>query len=439
MRATASGLALSTLLALSAHADCGVERWPVKTASDAEAVQVSANVIPTTIAALRAMLPPRPLFQANRIAPVEMTTYSVTATLVELRRDDDGDDYLVLADESGRTMIAEIPAPDCVPESSAFRSSIVAARQAVESHFSISSTFQHPAVPVEVRGIGFFDYLQQQPGSASNGIELHPVTSVNFTPAFTPAPPLIGRRRATNPIGGSSCAKPVLTLRASPSTACALDPITLEWESSDPSATVSIEGVGLTLPANGAAILGATGTIAYAGQATNVCGAGNEAVAVVNIVSAATASLSLSSTSIGAASSAVITLTTSNAQSWTLTSSLGNPLGQSSGTTNGTRHIDYTGSHSGNDTITLNVASACGSLQRIGHITVGSGTPVPPPPTPPTPPTPPPTPPPPPPTPPVPPPSGGLFCKDGTRSPTCFTCKSGCCSGHGGVAPGQCP
>lgn len=27
---------------------------------------------------------------------------------------------------------------------------------------------------------------------------------------------------------------------------------------------------------------------------------------------------------------------------------------------------------------------------------------------------------------------GGITCNDGTRSPTCSTCSSGCCSGHGG-------
>lgn len=26
----------------------------------------------------------------------------------------------------------------------------------------------------------------------------------------------------------------------------------------------------------------------------------------------------------------------------------------------------------------------------------------------------------------------GILCNDGTRSPTCTTCTSGCCSGHGG-------
>lgn len=28
--------------------------------------------------------------------------------------------------------------------------------------------------------------------------------------------------------------------------------------------------------------------------------------------------------------------------------------------------------------------------------------------------------------------NSGILCNDGTRSPTCTTCTSGCCSGHGG-------
>lgn len=30
--------------------------------------------------------------------------------------------------------------------------------------------------------------------------------------------------------------------------------------------------------------------------------------------------------------------------------------------------------------------------------------------------------------------SGHVICNDGTVSPTCTTCTSGCCSGHGGCA-----
>src|SRR4051812_41348246 len=109
----------------------------------------------------RAMTMPRPLLQSARHAPAEVSVYSVTATLTDFRRDEDGDDRLLLSDESGRTMIAAIPAPECAG-GSPFASQLLAARQAFDARFSVSSTFQHAGVPIELRAVGFFNYLQDQ-------------------------------------------------------------------------------------------------------------------------------------------------------------------------------------------------------------------------------------------------------------------------------------
>lgn len=355
---------------------------------------------------------PRPLAQASRIAPVETSVYSVTGTLIDFRREDDGDDYLVLADEAGRTIIAEIPAVDCVDPRSVFRNSIGAARQAFENRFNISSMFQHPAVPIEVQGVGFFDYLQDQRGAAPNGIELHPVLAVNFAPLITPAAPFAGRRHAVRPIGGSPCSKPALALKASSAGSCPGSTVTLTWQASDPSASVSIDDVGLALPASGSRVLTVTSSTAYSGRATNACGVSAEAVAVVNVDASATASVSASPNIIPFGGTSAITVSISNTTGWTLASALGNPLNPSRGTSN--VNATYTGSRSGTDTITLTAKSACGDLQRSTTITVAIAPPPPPPP---------------------PPPPSGLLCCDGTRSPTCFSCanKSGCCSSHKGV------
>src|SRR5258707_981203 len=97
--------------ASAADAQCGIERWPVKTTADSDAQYVSRAAVPATIAQLRSLQPPRPLLQANRMAPVEETIYSVTATLIAVKSEEDSDYRLVLADAEGRTIIAEIPAP----------------------------------------------------------------------------------------------------------------------------------------------------------------------------------------------------------------------------------------------------------------------------------------------------------------------------------------
>src|SRR5882757_3336789 len=79
-------------------AQCGTERWPVKISTDADARLVTGP-IPATIAQLRSFPAPRPLPQANRIAPVEDTLYTLTATLIAVKAEDDDDYHLVLSDE----------------------------------------------------------------------------------------------------------------------------------------------------------------------------------------------------------------------------------------------------------------------------------------------------------------------------------------------------
>jgi hypothetical protein len=417
MRTTAFSI-VALLIATVAFGDCGVERWPVKTLTDPEVFRVNTGVVPATVATLRGYSAPRPLPQAARVSPVETTFYSVTATLTDFKRETDGDYHLVLSDEAGRTMIAEIPSADCIGSGNSFAPMLLAARQAFEARFTPSESFQHAGVAVEIRGIGFFDYLHGQRGVAPNGIELHPVLSVNFNPIVIPAAPALPRRRAVAPVGGAGCAPPSLTMAAQPSTACASQPVQLSWQSSDPKATVTIDGVGTGLPATGSMTVAAATSAAYSGHATNACGAGPEGVAIVTIQSGASASLSVSPSSIQQGASATLTLTLAGATNWTLVSTLGNSFSASSGTANGTTSVTYTGSHAGTDTVTLSATGTCGQVQRTVGLTVSAPQPVPPPPPP-----------------PPPPPVGGLLCCDGTRSPTCFSCssKQGCCSSHKGV------
>jgi hypothetical protein len=390
----------------TAAAACGVERWPVKTGTDADAALVNPNAaLPASIEYLRTLSGPRPLPQSGRVAPTEITVYDVTATLVEFKAEDDGDYHLVIADSAGRTMIAEIPAVNCAG-GSVFASMISAARSAFASRFSPTSSFQRVSVPIEVRGVGFFDFLHGQTGVAPNGIELHPVLSVSFSPFFTPAPPISAHRRAVGGGRGPSCDIPTLTIATSKSSACSGEPIVLTWQASDPHASVSIDGVGVSLPSSGSTTVGTTASIAYSGRATNSCGTGFEAAAEVTVQSAATASL-FGPGSLQQGGSATLSFSISGASSWTLSSSLRNPISPSSGSSSSaTLTSTYTATSSGTDTVTL-VASggSCGSVTRVITIAISSSPPL------------------------------GLLCCDGTRSPSCFNCasKRGCCSNHKGV------
>src|SRR3954468_13955612 len=172
---------VSLLSAMSLHAQCGTDRWPVKTSTDPDASLVSRQIVPTTIAYLRSIPALRPLPQTGRVAPVEETIYSVTATLTAFKLDGDSDYHLVLADEEGRRMIAEIPSPECA-SGGVFGADIATVRSVFESKLIASGQFKTVAMPVEIRGVGFFDFLQGQMGVAPNGIELHPVTGINFAP-----------------------------------------------------------------------------------------------------------------------------------------------------------------------------------------------------------------------------------------------------------------
>ena len=136
------------------------------------------NPTPTTVHALVSIALPHPEPIA-RVSPVETTTYSVRAQLIEYKRETDHDYHLVISD-GGETMIVEIPDPTCVGASSPFRAQIAQARSEFDAHYTATPTLHHVNVPVIVTGIGFFDRIHGQTGVAPNGIELHPVVRMDF-------------------------------------------------------------------------------------------------------------------------------------------------------------------------------------------------------------------------------------------------------------------
>jgi hypothetical protein len=91
---------------------CGTERWPVKTLSDEDRNRVNLKPVPSTVAALDALPRPALLPDNRRAAPVELTTYTVRAVLLEIRDEAGHDLHLVIADPADRrkTLIAEIVA-----------------------------------------------------------------------------------------------------------------------------------------------------------------------------------------------------------------------------------------------------------------------------------------------------------------------------------------
>src|SRR5258707_2943574 len=84
-------------------------------------------------------------------------------------------------------MIAEIPFPGCVGAGSPFAPQIANARAEFDGHFTATTSFQTADVPVQVKGVGFFDFAHGQHGAAPNIIELHPILDIVFTTSDGPS------------------------------------------------------------------------------------------------------------------------------------------------------------------------------------------------------------------------------------------------------------
>jgi hypothetical protein len=161
---------------------CGVERWSVKTGTDADAGLINLNsATATTIPALTSLTAPSTLPANNRVQPTETTVYKLSATLDEFKLEADSDYHLVLDDGAGHTMIGEIPDPACVGSGSPLTSGITNARSEFDAKYSSTGSFQTVDVPVTVTGVGFFDFLHGQTGVAPNGIELHAILNISFS------------------------------------------------------------------------------------------------------------------------------------------------------------------------------------------------------------------------------------------------------------------
>ncbi len=159
---------------------CGVERWSVKTGTDAGAPSINQRYhFPTTVSRLDALTPPGALPARSRVRPVESTVYTLDATLLRYKQEADSDFHLVLSDGQ-HTMIAEIPAAYCTGSNSPFLSGIRTARYQFSQHYRVETRFKYTHAHVRITGVGFFDFPHGQSGVAPNAIELHPVLDVQF-------------------------------------------------------------------------------------------------------------------------------------------------------------------------------------------------------------------------------------------------------------------
>ncbi len=209
--ATAKRATLQTAAGAEALTAAVHQRWSVKTGADADAGSlVGQTPVTTTVAAMRALAVPAVLPPDGRSQGAEETVWELSATLTGYKHESDGDYHLVIADDQGNTMIAEIPDPTALAPGSFFAAQITAARQAFDEQFGLHEAAPPAAAPaappaaaefslaamaptltrvtesVTLQGLGFFDFAHGQDGVAPNAIELHPVISIEFHVAELP-------------------------------------------------------------------------------------------------------------------------------------------------------------------------------------------------------------------------------------------------------------
>jgi hypothetical protein len=159
---------------------CGSDRWPPKVFGDSDVAAIAARAVPSTIEALTRLQAPPSLPYSRRIGPVETSIYSIAdVTLTGIQLAPDGDYELFLRDATGHRMLAESPDPNCLHDSPL-------KERASAAHRALAQRYQPGLVPkplneqVSVTGVGFFDFVLNEPGHAPNGIELHPLLDVSF-------------------------------------------------------------------------------------------------------------------------------------------------------------------------------------------------------------------------------------------------------------------
>ena len=181
----ASGAALLGV-ELSEHTHS--ERWKVKTLADGFVVGDSAT---STTIGEQAAIPATSVGESVKRLPEERKLYSLTAQLVSIKKEFDGDYHLVLEDPvSHLRMIAEIPDSS----SSApfiYRNDFIQARNTIDqiigTHPGMFGFHPNPPPTIEVTGVGFFDeaHMFTPTGMAENCREIHPV--LRISPVWTSA------------------------------------------------------------------------------------------------------------------------------------------------------------------------------------------------------------------------------------------------------------
>jgi hypothetical protein len=181
MTAVVGAFAASVVLASRAENDtgCNVRLKGLKMLSDPQRKLVNLHPKNATIAAINALPQPHPT-PKTRTTPFSRRVWRVSAQITEFKLEGDSDIHLVLFGQSSY-MIAEMPAPSCIPKKARDRKAMIAVRKKFETQCGKPTKQWQPlGAVVLISGVGFFDLPHTQKPHAGNFAELHPVTALTI-------------------------------------------------------------------------------------------------------------------------------------------------------------------------------------------------------------------------------------------------------------------
>jgi hypothetical protein len=168
---------------------CGVERWHIKTLDDAYVKTIKWTPTRVTVTTMDGYAVPSGYSSSNdttRYAPHETTSYIIRGVLVGWKKETDHDFHIVIADPNSpsHTMIIEPPdltcSMACASNFGNYYSSVRAKMVACFGNPPSSFTNFPAGIIVDVTGVAYYDPLHGQTGVAPNGIELHPLLSLQW-------------------------------------------------------------------------------------------------------------------------------------------------------------------------------------------------------------------------------------------------------------------
>jgi len=173
----------------------GRDRWLVKTAADADAIDIKKRPEPSTVEKLLGLTRPKdftleatpPQYQEKRAGPVEKTVYTVEADVVECRLMPDGDYRVVIKGAKGETMVLEMPDPNpqFVDPKGPFAYAIKSAREQFDAKVKPERTAKPLQLHARITGLGFFGRAYGKTPPKGNLIQLHPVVDFEWLPKPT--------------------------------------------------------------------------------------------------------------------------------------------------------------------------------------------------------------------------------------------------------------